>query len=250
MQHVDDPERVALYSVQLRDESPPQVATLDERERRLWLMLHFGLWGTNETFPDLQTSLDALWPHEAVREEIVELVLTTGDLSDVLPQPSGLPRAVPLMAHARYARDEILAAYAAGSTDKPPQVREGVKYVDEAKTDLFFVTLRKSEREYSPTTMYRDYAISRTQFHWESQATQRMGTPTIERYMNHQARGSDVVIFVRDRKETPDGLTSPYWCLGKARYVSATGERPVAFTWELEQPMPEALFEVARAVAA
>jgi len=42
---------------------------------------------------------------------------------------------------------------------------------------LFFVTLDKSEREYSPTTLYKDYAISPTQFHWESQSTTTQLSP-------------------------------------------------------------------------
>jgi hypothetical protein len=79
---------------------------------------------------------------------------------------------------------------------------------------------------------------------------QRMGTPMIERYIRHVEQGSDITIFVRDRKVMPEGMTAPYWFLGRARYVSATGEKPVAFTWELERPMPEALFEGARTIAA
>ena len=47
--------------------------------------------------------------------------------------------------------------------------REGVLYVPELNVDAFFVTLTKSEADYSPTTMYRDYPISPTLFHWESQ---------------------------------------------------------------------------------
>ena len=39
--------------------------------------------------------------------------------------------------------------------------REGVLYVPERNVDAFFVTLKKSEADYSPTTMYRDYPISR-----------------------------------------------------------------------------------------
>ncbi|MEX0973610.1 MAG: hypothetical protein WDZ46_10200 [Solirubrobacterales bacterium] len=30
----------------------------------------------------------------------------------------------------------------------------------QAQSDVFFVDLRKAERDYSPTTMYRDYASS------------------------------------------------------------------------------------------
>ena len=155
-----------------------------------------------------------------------------------------------MLAHARYSRDEILAAYSVGTPERPPQVREGVKYVADAATDLFFVTLNKSDRDYSPTTMYRDYAISRVLFHWESQATQGANTPSIRRYVEHAEREHTVMLFVRAKKRGPDGSTPPYVCLGPARYVGSSGDRPVSFTWRLETPMPEELFEVARTVAA
>jgi hypothetical protein len=129
-------------------------------------------------------------------------------------------------------------------------VREGVKHVPEAHTDLFFVTLHKSERDYSPTTMYRDYAVSRNLFHWESQATQRARSPSIRRYVEHERRGGTIMLFVRERKQTGTGATAPYVCLGPARYVESSGERPVSFTWRIDTPMPEDLFEMARAVAA
>jgi Domain of unknown function (DUF3427) len=132
----------------------------------------------------------------------------------------------------------------------PPRLREGVRHVQEASADLFFVTLNKSEREYSPTTMYRDYAITPELFHWESQATQGPGTPTIRRYVEHRERGVSINLFVRDSKRGEAGLTPPYVYLGPAGYVSHEGERPVAFTWQLESPMPEELFERARSLAA
>ena len=47
-----------------------------------------------------------------------------------------------------------------------------------------------------------------------------------------------------------NGVVSPYVFLGPAQCVSSTGDRPVAFTWRLETPMPEELFAVARTVAA
>jgi len=128
-------------------------------------------------------------------------------------------------------------------------VREGVKHVPNAATDLFFVTLRKSERDYSPTTMYRDYAISRSRFHWQSQATQSGRSPGILRYAEHEARGGTIMLFVRERKQSATGAMA-YVCLGPARYVESSGERPVSFTWRLDTPMPEELFEMARAVAA
>ena len=167
--------------------------------------------------------------------------------SATLPAPSSLADEVPLTTHAWYSRDEVLGAFDLGSTLKPPQLREGVKWVEAACADLFFVTLHKSERQYSATTMYRDFAIARDRFHWESQATQSAGSPTVCRY---ESDTSNVLLFVRERKEIRGGITAPYQFLGQLDYRSSTGSRPVAFTWKLRTPMPEDTFEVARAVAA
>jgi hypothetical protein len=58
-----------------------------------------------------------------------------------------------------------------------------------------------------------------------------------------------VLLFVRERKRFELG-TAPFTFLGPASYVSHEGERPVAFIWQLEAPMPEETFEMARSVAA
>jgi hypothetical protein len=97
--------------------------------------------------------------------------------------------------------------------------------------------------------MYRDYAISRELFHWESQSRQHPGQPTVQRYIEHESRGTNVLLFVREKKTFELG-TQPFTFLGPVRYVDHRGERPVAFTWRLPVPMPEELFEVARSVAA
>jgi hypothetical protein len=114
---------------------------------------------------------------------------------------------------------------------------------------VFFVDLHKAERDYSPTTMYRDYAISRDLFHWESQSRQTPEQPTVRRYINHASMGTNVLLFVRERKTFELG-TQPFTFVGPVEYVDHRGERPVAFTWRLSAPMPEELFEVARTVAA
>jgi len=249
MLHVDDPERVPFYRQVLAEPSPPRTGALDERRRRLLLMLHFAFWGVRRRFPDLDAGLAAIWRHPALRAELDQLLEVLDERSTAVPQMARIRPEIPLLVHASYSRDEILAAYRVGDPTRPPQVREGVKYVAEASTDLFFVTLRKSERDYSPTTMYRDYAISRSLFHWESQATQSARSPGIRRYIEHAERGGTIMLFVRERKESASGAP-PYVCLGPARYVESSGDRPVSFTWRLETPMPEELFEMARAVAA
>ena len=126
-------------------------------------------------------------------------------------------------------------------------MREGVAFVAPHATDLLLVTLDKTERDFSPSTMYRDYPISPRLFHWESQSTTSERSAMGQRYINHAARGSHVLLFVRERKRSRQGPV-PYLLAGPARYRSHEGERPMAVTWELEHELPPELFELARAV--
>jgi hypothetical protein len=250
MLHIDDPERVRVYRELLVAPTPPRRSDLGERQRRLLLMLHYDLWGTRRVFPDLDASMRRFWGHEPVREELHDLLGVLDERSAMLTQPSKLAPDIPLHVHAAYSRDEILGAYGEGSPAKPPQFREGVRHIESAATDLLLITLKKAERDYSPTTLYRDYAIAPDRFHWESQSTQSAGSPTIQRYEQHASRDHTIVLFVRERRTLETGVGAPYVCLGPAGYATSSGSRPVSFTWDLETPMPEELFESARAVAA
>ena len=111
--------------------------------------------------------------------------------------------------------------------------------------EAFFVTLKKSEADYSPTTMYRDYPISPTLFHWESQSTTTLASPTGQRYVKGT---STVLLFVREQAKDDFG-TAPYLFLGPATYVEHSGERPIAITWRLESPMPADFFQIASVAA-
>ena len=247
--HVDDPERIANYTSMLGGAVPPRCADLDERETRLLTMLAWGL----ESGPSGHESLDAFmagfWPEQAVRQELLQLLDLLDKRSHTLTAPSELPAEVPLTLHARYSRREVIAALGAASGVKPKVTQGGILWLPSARADALFVDLRKAERDYSPSTMYRDYAINRTLFHWESQARQTPEQPTVQRYINHQAEGTRVLLFVRESKRFALG-TQPFYFLGPVSYVEHRGERPVSFTWRLPRAMPEELFEVARSVAA
>lgn len=91
-------------------------------------------------------------------------------------------------------------------------------------TDLLFITLRKSEALFSPSTRYRDLALGPSLFHWESQSTTTASSPTGQPTIHHAARGSRVLLFVREQRKH-GGVTEPFVCLGFARYESHKGER-------------------------
>jgi hypothetical protein len=111
--------------------------------------------------------------------------------------------------------------------------------------DLFVFTLDKTDGQFSPTTRYRDYAISRELIHWESQSITRAASPTGRRYQEHVARGSRVWLFARLRS-----AERAFTFLGPAMYVSHVGETPMAITWRLQTPLPGDLFTAFAAAVA
>ena len=110
------------------------------------------------------------------------------------------------------------------------------------------INLRKNEKEFSPSTMYRDYAISPELFHWESQNATSTASPAGDRYLHHEQRGTHVIIFVRETPENELGA-APFLCLGQATYVEHRGEKPIAITWRLHRPLPGDTFRQASVVA-
>lgn len=252
MLHIDDRARVALYRDLLSRHDRPNVDKLTTADRRSLAMLLLSVFGRrpDPAFGSFAEALARLWEFSATRAELCELLGVLDARANSLTRPSPLDPAVPLQLHGRYTRDELLAAFGAGTPEDPPTAREGVIYLKDAGVDLFFVTLRKTERNYSPSTMYRDHAVSRDLFHWESQSIQSDTSPAIQRYREHRARGSKVVLAVRETNTDARGVGEPFVFLGPVDYVSDVGSRPVAFTWRLQTPMPVALFDVARVVAA
>lgn len=235
--------RVASYGRLLSDDAP----TWDELsagERRIARMLYFSLWSDGGGFSSPGEGLAALRRETATRHEITSVVDLSFDAArHVSLSLGGALADLPLRPHARYQREEILGAL--DFPRMPNSMREGVWYSPDLNVDCFLVTLRKSEADYSPTTMYADYPISPTLFHWESQSTTSVESPTGQRYLDGS---STVLLFVRHEQKDEFG-TSPYLFLGPAHYVSHQGDRPIAITWRLEAAMPTDFFNIASAVA-
>ncbi len=119
----------------------------------------------------------------------------------------------------------------------PANAREGVKWLENINTDVFMVTLNKSDKDYSPSTMYEDYSINEELFHWQSQSTTSEESKVGQRYINHVSMNTNVLLFVRDFKKNALG-TTPYTFLGPVEYVSHTGSKPMSIIWKLRYPIP------------
>ena len=146
---------------------------------------------------DRPKALNALRREVAVREDLRAVIdLALAGAERVTSRLTGDLWQRPLRVHGRYTREEIVAAldYVSIEGRKANSFREGVLFAPEARADAFLVTLEKSEAEYSPTTMYEDYAISPELFHWESQSGTTVASRTGQRYLNHRAEGSHVLL--------------------------------------------------------
>jgi len=240
--HVDDPDRAAAY-LRLLADTAARYGDLGDTDQRYARMLFFSLWPDGGGFRSYAAGLDALRTAEAVRDELSQLIDLAIDTAEHVTAPIDGPLStLPLRVHGRYQREEILAAVDYATLDrKPTSMMQGVAYAPAANADLLMATLKKSEADYSPTTMYRDYPISPTLFHWESQNATAVASATGQRYINGT---SNILLFVRDTHQDPFG-TAPYQFLGPATYVSHQGERPIAITWKLAHPMPVDFFQAA-----
>jgi hypothetical protein len=95
------------------------------------------------------------------------------------------------------------------------------------------VTLDKTGEGTRGTTRYRDYAISRELFHWESQSNDVGGQPDRVAVPAPPGAGSQVPLSARVLDTDP-----AFWFLGPCEQLQHRGNRPMAVTWRLRHRMP------------
>ena len=214
-------------------------AALSERERRMLQMFYVTVWGKaaeDWAADEVLDNLYALSDSSVLLGELLSLFRYRYEQIDFIDEPVELGFDCPLDLHCTYTRDQLLVAM---DFLKPATVREGVKWLPEKQLDVFFVTLNKADKDYSPTTMYKDYSINESLFHWQSQSTTAADSPTGQRYIHHRERGSKVLLFVREFKtDRISGVAEAYTFLGTANYVKHEGSRPMNITWKLDRPIP------------
>jgi superfamily II DNA or RNA helicase/HKD family nuclease len=243
--HVDDRERIGVWRSWLKFEISLDIEGGSRAAALIRMLLSQVLESVADSSMSFADGSVLLRRHPAVCQEIVQLCDVLDRRINHLSVPLSTAPDIPLRVHARYTRREILVACGMGSGVEGRPWREGVLFASHIPADLFVFTLDKTEGCFSPTTRYRDYAISRDLIHWESQSTTRAGRPTGLRYQRHVKEGSQVFHFAR-----LNSRQRAFTFLGPATYVSHTGEAPMAVTWRLQVPLPGDLFqEFAAAVA-
>jgi hypothetical protein len=207
--------------------------------------IHYRLWadtGAALGMASLEESFQRLSRNPAMLDDLDEILAwaeTEAPVSGMVPE---LPFACPLELHARYASKDILAAFGAASLSSAGQRGVGVLHFAKVRAYALLVTFQKTEKEFSPSTMYADYPISRELLHWESQANTAQHHIDGQNLIHHQARGYTILVFARDQKKR-NGCTVPFTYLGPADRVSYESERPIKMVWKLGYSMPVEMFE-------
>ena len=212
---------------------------LGQLEQRMLQMFYVTIWGKSAedwASDEVLDNLYGLSDSPVLLSELLDLLRFRYEQIDFIDEPVDLGFDSPLDLHCTYTRDQLLVAM---DFLKPATVREGVKWLPEKNLDVFFITLNKSDKGYSPTTLYKDYSINERLFHWQSQSTTAADSPTGQRYIHHRERGSKVLLFVREFKaDRITGGAEAYTFLGTASYVKHEGSKPMNITWKLDHPIP------------
>ena len=248
MLHLDDSLRLDGIRAFVKHATTPTADDSDATQRILFMVLGYA----RHPLSELQKTWDALWQSSAIKEEIVQLLDLLDDQRRHVTMPlSGPLGALPLRVHATYKLDEILAGVdERNSKGGVQRIQAGVYFCKRWSSDLLFITLEKSEKNYSPTTLYNDYAISPTRFHWETQRGCHVGTESGKRYIRASRSSAErVLLFVRARQHDARGERMPYVLLGQAFHLAHCGAKPMQIEWELETPMPAGFYQETKIAA-
>lgn len=238
-----------LYHIRQLTQNSFDTTTLESSPYNL--MLHYDFWqksGGELKFKTLQQSLSVL-NHPKVKEELddltKELVKRIHHKQDSMPFMGKHP----IKLHTRYTREQILVGFGATTFAKQPSSREGIFNIKEQNIELLFVTLDKSEKQFSPTTMYHDYAINEQLFHWQSQNSARSDKGKGLSYIEHQHSNKRLFLFVREKSKDEFGKTMGFVNFGEVKYVTHEGSQPMNITWKLLNPMPSFMWQQAAKLA-
>jgi hypothetical protein len=220
--------------------------TLSAVERTMLVMFYYTLWGKglddlSKRFASIEEAIYWLIDDPLLYSELMDLLeyqyLKIDFVDKPLAELAQLEKAIPLDLYCSYTLEQILAALGKHTEKRKSPFREGVLYLADQQLDVFFVTLNKSEKDYSPSTLYQDYSINEELFHWQSQSRTTEESITGQRYINQSVNGGNVLFFVREYKKEAS-FASPFTCLGFADYQSHYGSAPISIVWKMKVPMP------------
>lgn len=212
----------------------------EQRQSPFAVMLYYALFQKklSETkFKSIEDALAIVENYPLFKQEIGEILdylASNIAFSTYSLNESQMP--VELELYGCYTREEIFTLFGLQTAEKRMCGSvSGCVNLKDINTEILFVTLNKSDKDFSPTTQYDDYFISKNRFHWQSQNSMSHSNAG-ERYVNQRTNGRRFLLFVREDKHDGFGNTSPYYCMGKVEYVSSHGNFPMNIEWKLQNP--------------
>lgn len=212
----------------------------DEREEAFAVMLYYSLFIDKISKVGVKSISEALRRLENYPVFVTEILeLTDYLLSNLETKTYSVGEGMPmgLEQYGCYTREEIFAIFKRQTADKRMQGSvAGVFNIEELNTELFFVTLNKSEKDFSPTTMYDDHVICEDKFHWKSQPSDSHAGKG-RRFVEQKQNGKKFLLFVRENKKDGYGNTCPFICFGLVDYISSKDDKPMSIDWQMHQPI-------------
>jgi superfamily II DNA or RNA helicase/HKD family nuclease len=209
------------------------------------MLVYYRLWGDkggNLGITSLDDAFRRLARNPSILADLDEILAWSQDTTDVSGLIPQLPFVCPLELHAHYGGKEIQAVFGRANLETAGQAGVGSFHFADVKTYVLLVTFQKTEKEFSPSTMYADYPISRELMHWESQANTAQHHTDGQNLIHHQERGYTILVFARDQKRR-NNATVPFTYLGPVDMVSYESDRPIKMVWRLRHAMPVEMFE-------
>jgi len=209
------------------------------------MLVYYRVWGDkgiNLGITSLDDAFHRLARNPSILADLDEILASSQDATEVSGLIPQLPFACPMELHAHYGGKEIQAVFGRANLETAGQTGVGSFHFADKKTYALLVTFQKTEKEFSPSTMYADYPISRELMHWESQANTAQHHTDGQNLIHHQERGYTILVFARDQKKR-NNVTVPFTYLGPVDMVSYESDRPIKMVWRLRYQMPVEMFE-------
>jgi superfamily II DNA or RNA helicase/HKD family nuclease len=242
---INGPQEAALFRTVLAKVSQGAIDEAVSLAGRSAMLLYYRIWGdkgSNLGITSLEEAFRRLAANPSIISDLDEILAWSLDVTEVTGQKPELPYSCLLERHAQYGTREIQAAFSRADLGTAGQTGVGLFHFPEVKTYALLVTFQKTEKEFSPSTMYADYPISRELLHWESQSTTPQHSETGQNLVRHGERGYTILVFARGQKKQ-NGVTAPFTYLGPVDLVSHESERPIKMVWRLRHPMQVEMFE-------
>src|SRR5699024_4451445 len=204
----------------------------NSREQQQYaLMLFYDFYSGPTEHASLKDAIKGIASNAMLVQELREYIEVKLDQQSFQELPClGLGFHFPLKIHARYTREQILVALELNRFEKKYISQSGTAENKSLQTEALFINLKKSEEDFSPTTMYEDYAISEDLFHWQSQNQTADTSPRGKSYINQKNLGKNILLFIRESKRDEMGLTQGYVFIGPATFLEYTGTKPMSIT--------------------